>query len=133
MALDGFAEFRTKQALDGVWRLFGAANAFVEATAPWHLAKNPERAGRLDQVLNAALESLRVGAVLISPVMPSAARKLWAMLGLPGGPGMDRSPPRACSEPSPQSRSPRAIRCSRASKFRDPLGRHPLSSASERR
>lgn len=86
-ALDGFADFRTKQALDGVWRLFGAANAFVEATAPWHLAKKPEMAGRLDQVLNAALESLRVGAVLISPVMPSAARKLWAMLGLPGDPG----------------------------------------------
>ncbi|HLE39573.1 MAG TPA: methionine--tRNA ligase [Acidimicrobiia bacterium] len=86
-ALSGFGEFRTKQALDGVWRLFAAANAFVEATAPWHLAKNPETAGRLDQVLNAALEALRVGAVLVSPVMPSAASRLWAMLGLPGGPG----------------------------------------------
>jgi len=38
-------------------------------------------------VLNAALEALRVGAVLVSPVMPSAASRLWAMLGLPGGPG----------------------------------------------
>jgi methionyl-tRNA synthetase len=38
-------------------------------------------------VLNAALEALRVGAVLVSPVMPSATAKLWRMLGLPGGPG----------------------------------------------
>ena len=86
-AMDGFAEFRTKQALDGVWRLFGAANAFVEATAPWHLNKDPAKAARLDEVLNAALEALRVGAVLISPVMPGAAARLWAMLGLPGSAG----------------------------------------------
>ena len=86
-ALDGFGEFRTKQALDGVWRLFAAANAFVEATAPWHLNKDPEQKERLDQVLNAALESLRVGAILISPAMPRAAAKLWQMLGLPAGPG----------------------------------------------
>lgn len=85
-ALDGFAEFKTKQALEGVWRLFGAANAFIETTAPWHLAKDPDRAERLDQVLNAGLEALRVGAILVSPVMPGAAARLWAMLGLPGSP-----------------------------------------------
>ncbi len=85
-ALSGFGEFRTKQALDGVWRLFAAGNAFVEATAPWHLNKDPEKRERLDQVLNAALEALRVGSILISPAMPRAAGRLWAMLGLPGGP-----------------------------------------------
>jgi methionyl-tRNA synthetase len=85
-ALSMFEEFKTRQALEGVWRLFGAANAFVEATEPWHLAKDPASSGRLDEVLNAALESLRVGAVLISPAMPRAAQGLWDRLGLPGGP-----------------------------------------------
>jgi methionyl-tRNA synthetase len=85
-AMAGFGEFRSKQALEGVWRLFGAANAFLEATAPWHLVKEPAAATRLDQVLNAALEALRVGAVLISPAMPGTARALWSRLGLPGGP-----------------------------------------------
>jgi methionyl-tRNA synthetase len=85
-ALSMFGEFKTRQALEGVWRLFGAANAFVEATEPWHLAKDPAASGRLDEVLNAALESLRVGAVLISPAMPRAAQGLWDRLGLPGGP-----------------------------------------------
>jgi methionyl-tRNA synthetase len=77
-----YEEIKTKQALDGVWVLFGAANAFIEATAPWHLAeRDPDR---LDQVLNAALEALRVGAVLVSPSMPGAAQRLWEKLGLPG-------------------------------------------------
>ena len=44
-ALDGFAEFRTKQALDGVWRLFGCRQcAASKRPLPWHLAKNPEMA-----------------------------------------------------------------------------------------
>jgi methionyl-tRNA synthetase len=81
-AMRGYEEIKTKQALDGVWVLFAAANAFIEATEAWHLAeRDPER---LDQVLNAALEALRVGAILVSPSMPGAAQRLWKKLGLPG-------------------------------------------------
>jgi methionyl-tRNA synthetase len=85
-ALDGFRTFGFNDALLGVWRLFGAANAYVEENAPWVLAKDPDQAGRLDEVLNALLESLRVGAILISPVMPAAADRLWEQLGLGGRP-----------------------------------------------
>ncbi|HSG79737.1 MAG TPA: methionine--tRNA ligase [Acidimicrobiia bacterium] len=85
--LSGFGEFRTKQALEEVWRLFSAGNAFVEASAPWKLAKDPDAAGRLDEVLNAALECLRVGAILVWPVMPRASERLWEKLGLDGSPG----------------------------------------------
>lgn len=85
-ALGGFARFAFNDALLGVWRLFAAANAYVEETAPWKLAKDPEQAERLDQVLNGLLEALRVGAILISPVMPEAAGRLWEQLGLPGAP-----------------------------------------------
>jgi len=85
-AMEEFASFRTKRALEGVWRLFAATNSFIERTAPWKLAKDEEAADRLDAVLNASLESLRVGAVLISPVMPGAASRLWGKLGLPGSP-----------------------------------------------
>jgi methionyl-tRNA synthetase len=85
-SMDEFAQFRTKRALEGVWRLFGAANSFLEATEPWHLSKDPEQSERLDQVLNAALEVLRVAAILVSPAMPGAAQRLWERLGLGGGP-----------------------------------------------
>lgn len=85
-ALDGFRTFGFNDALLGVWRLFGAANAYVEQNAPWALAKNPDQSTRLDEVLNALLEALRVGAILISPVMPSAATRLWNQLGLEGRP-----------------------------------------------
>jgi len=86
-ALALFEDFKTKRALEGVWRLFRAANAFMEATEPWKVAKDPAMADRLDTILNAALEALRVGAILIWPAMPRAAENLWGRLGLPGGPG----------------------------------------------
>jgi len=85
-ALGGFAGYRFGEALVDIWRLFGAANSYVEDNAPWRLAKNPEEADRLDEVLNALLEALRVGAILISPVMPGAAKRLWDQLGLAGAP-----------------------------------------------
>ncbi|MCP5117277.1 MAG: class I tRNA ligase family protein, partial [bacterium] len=64
-ALGGFRRFGFHDALLGIWRLFGAANAYVEENAPWALAKDPAMAGRLDEVLNTLLEALRVGAILI--------------------------------------------------------------------
>lgn len=85
-ALGGFADLGFNDALVGVWRLFGAANAYVEETAPWKLAKDLSQNARLDEVLNGLLEVLRIGAILVSPVMPESAAKLWGQLNLPGSP-----------------------------------------------
>lgn len=85
-SLGAFREYGFSDALVGIWRLFAAANAYVEVNAPWSLAKDEEQAGRLDEVLNGLLEALRVGAILISPAMPDTARRLWGHLGLDGSP-----------------------------------------------
>jgi methionyl-tRNA synthetase len=58
-----------------------AANAFVAETAPWKLAKDPERAAELDGVLAALVRAVAVSAVLLSPFMPGKMRELWTRLG----------------------------------------------------
>jgi len=75
-------------ALTALWRALHAANRLVEETEPWHLAKagTAEANQRLADVLGASLEALRIVTVLISPVMPDAAERLWAKLGLDGRP-----------------------------------------------
>ena len=58
-----------------------AANAFVGESAPWKLAKDPDRAAELDAVLASLARALAVTAVLLTPFLPRKARELWSSLG----------------------------------------------------
>jgi methionyl-tRNA synthetase len=74
-----------------VWDLIRATNSFIEDRAPWALNK----AGDTDavaRVIGDCLESLRIVALLTSPVIPNAAGELWRRLGLPGRPEDQRVP-----------------------------------------
>ncbi len=62
-----------------------ACNTYVEMTAPWKLAKDPERADTLDHVLYGLAESLRIVAILLCPVLPNAARGMFEQLNWPAG------------------------------------------------
>ena len=55
------------------------SNRFIERTAPWRLAKQNE-SGALDSALYTLAESLRIIAILISPVMPKAAHGIFDQL-----------------------------------------------------
>ncbi len=66
-----------------VWEIVSAGNKYIDAAAPWALAKSgPEE--RLDSALYHAGAALRVIAALISPVMPEAADSIARQLGLVG-------------------------------------------------
>lgn len=76
--------FQPQAALAALVDFTTACNAFIDATAPWKLAKDPARAAELDDVLYALVESLRIIAILISPVMPAAAREMFSQLNWQG-------------------------------------------------
>ncbi|MEO6847530.1 MAG: class I tRNA ligase family protein [Chthoniobacterales bacterium] len=69
-------------ALDAIGNIITRANAFVETTAPWKLAKDEAQASRLDAVLSYLAESVRLAATLLSPVIPEAATRIFEQLGL---------------------------------------------------
>ena len=68
--------------LISIWEVINLANKYIDEMAPWALAKDPAKAGRLDTVLYQLLEVLRFIAVLISPFMPQTAEKILAQLGI---------------------------------------------------
>jgi methionyl-tRNA synthetase len=70
------------QSLSAVWDIVTRANQYLVERAPWQLAKDEANRDELGSVLYAAAETLRVLAVLISPIMPSAAGRLWEQLGI---------------------------------------------------
>ncbi len=55
-------------------------NGIVEVTAPWKLAKEAGEKEHLDFVLYHLIESLRIIAILISPVLPKAAHGIFDQL-----------------------------------------------------
>ncbi|MGO9559656.1 MAG: class I tRNA ligase family protein [Acidimicrobiales bacterium] len=81
-ALQAWQRFAPHEGLEAAWRLIRAANAELEAVAPWKLDPGPE----VDAVLGDALEVLRIVAVLVSPVMPDTGAEIWSRLGLTGSP-----------------------------------------------
>jgi methionyl-tRNA synthetase len=75
--------FNPHAALEAVWKWVVACNQFAEKSSPWTLAKDPAQAPRLDAVLHHLVESLAHFALLVAPVMPAAASRLFDQLQLP--------------------------------------------------
>jgi methionyl-tRNA synthetase len=75
------ARFDWGAALLAAGQLIKATNAFLAERAPWTLARNGDRAG-VNAVVYAALEAVRIGAVLLAPAMPAVAREINRQLGI---------------------------------------------------
>jgi len=69
-------------ALAAAWELVDAANKYLVEQEPWVVAKDPARADELAGILYASAETLRILAVLIAPIMPGTAERLWEQLGM---------------------------------------------------
>ena len=75
--------FEIHAAIGHIGEFVTACNTYIEMTAPWKLAKEPERADTLDHTLYALAEALRIVATLIGPVLPKASREIFYQLNYP--------------------------------------------------
>ena len=60
--------------------LSSQCNGLVDLTAPWKLAKDSAKKERLGEVLYGLAESLRIIAIMISPILPKAAHGIFDQL-----------------------------------------------------
>jgi len=74
--------FQVTTALQTTWELVRGVNKYIVEREPWRLAKQPDARGQLDTTLYHAADALRVIGALVEPVMPDAARRIHAMLGV---------------------------------------------------
>jgi methionyl-tRNA synthetase len=83
-------DFAPSTGLQATWSLVREANAHIERTKPWALAKDPNDAGKRGELLDmlaVCLETLRWAALTIAPAMPTAAREILRQLGRAGDEG----------------------------------------------
>ena len=67
------------EALDTIFEIFRRSNKYIDETTPWSLAKE-ENYDKLKTVLYNLLESIRIGAILLSPYLPDTSSEILRQL-----------------------------------------------------
>ena len=80
-ALDGTNGYLLHDALRVVMRMVARSNEFVQASAPWKVAKDQERSRDLDAILASLSRQIARQCTLLAPFMPEKAEDAWKQLG----------------------------------------------------
>ena len=76
-----FDDYDFSLGLASVWKLAAELNRFLQAHAPWALAKDPAQAERHAAVMRGAAETLIQIAAMASPAIPQASAEIARRLG----------------------------------------------------
>ncbi len=77
---DKMHELRVADSLQIIFNLLRRCNKYIDETAPWLLAKNPDKRQRLGTVLYNLLECIRVSGILLGAFLPETAQKILRIL-----------------------------------------------------
>jgi len=75
-----YQELAFNQACEAILALVRASNKFIDEQAPWALYKQGQQQ-TVEQVLYAVLESIRLSAYLLSPIIPKISSDIYKQLG----------------------------------------------------
>ena len=78
----GYQALLFRDVLLMIEELNSACDEYIDKSAPWKLAKQPETQPQLHTVLNVSARALRLLAILLYPFMPQAAQQMIHQLGL---------------------------------------------------
>jgi len=99
------------RALTTIWEVIADANRYVDAQAPWALAKTDP--ARRDTVLWVLAEAIRRVTLLVQPFMPDSTAKILDQLGVPSEArtfaSFDKELVSGTSLPKPQGVFPRYV------------------------
>ena len=73
-------DMHVADAITEVFNVFRRCNKYIDETEPWVLAKSEESKDRLSEVLYNLVESITIGANLLTPFMPETSEKILIQL-----------------------------------------------------
>lgn len=75
-----YENLQISQGCEAVLTLVRAVNKYIDDSTPWKLYKQ-EKQTEVEHILYAVLESVRLSAYLLSPVIPNTSSKIYQQLG----------------------------------------------------
>ena len=71
------------EAFEELWKLVRRANKYIDETMPWKLAKDDTKQEELRSVLYHLIETLRVVAVFLRPMLTITSDKILEQINIP--------------------------------------------------
>jgi methionyl-tRNA synthetase len=68
------------EGLEEIWKVIRAANGYIDRQAPWALNKTDK--ARMGAVLRVLVDTIRVVATMLQPVMPGSMARMLDQLGV---------------------------------------------------
>ncbi|MBX3300538.1 MAG: methionine--tRNA ligase [Acidobacteria bacterium] len=81
-----FENFDFSIGLESVWAVIGRIDKMISDAKPWELIKDEKQSETLNAVLYRAAETLRWLAIMLYPVMPESAARVYSQIGCEGSP-----------------------------------------------
>ena len=75
-------EFYFNEALRDTWVFISSVNKYIDETMPWLVAKDDNKKANLANIMYNLSESLRIIAILISPLMEVTANEIYRQLNI---------------------------------------------------
>ena len=79
---EAFDTFHFQAGINEIWEMISRANKYIDETQPWVLAKDEGKKEELNSVLYNLYEVLRLTALMIHPVTPDSANKIFLQLNV---------------------------------------------------
>ncbi len=73
-------DYHMADATEAIFEMLSRVNKYIDETTPWILAKSEETKPRLATVIYNLLEGIRIGAVLLSPFIPSTCEQIFKQI-----------------------------------------------------
>jgi methionyl-tRNA synthetase len=77
---EAYESLQFHHACEEIFTLIRASNKFIDESAPWSLFKQGKQE-EVEQVLYSVLESVRLSAYLLSPIIPNLSSEIYRQLG----------------------------------------------------
>ena len=78
----GFEAFRLELAAQAAVDVFRAVDLYIDRTQPFKLAKDPAQGAAVSSILYHCAEGIRIGSMLLRPILPDRMGELWRRYGL---------------------------------------------------